>query len=421
MRVIATRVAMLLTAALSASLLVYVGVLWQTARGIDNVHTLPGVVGLRQPAQATRDAHEAKNPVFKGQNLLIVGNDDRTGMTNAQVRELQVGRDGGSLNTDTLMIVHLPADGSRATLISIPRDSYVNIPGYGMNKINAAFGFGYGDTRGTPDQKRGGGMTLLIRTIKALTGVPIDHFVLVSLLGFVRISDAIGGVPINLCRSVDDTVAHNRTVGIAGGSGFDMSKGPHSISGVHALEFVRERDHLPGTDLGRAARQRYFLASAFRTVSSANMLLDIAKLHRLIDAVRASIFADTGLKVLELAKQLSYLSANNIRGQAIPTDYYEDVSFPGTRFRSTWASCTRSRCASSPVICSLRTRSTGCTIRPATRSRATRSTRGASTSSLPATMLVCAHNQPRPVIRRSLEITWPTNAPTSRGCAPPQR
>jgi anionic cell wall polymer biosynthesis LytR-Cps2A-Psr (LCP) family protein len=92
---------------------------------------------------------------------------------------------------------------------------------------------------------------------------------------------------------------------------------------------VRERDHLPGTDLGRAARQRYFLASAFRTITSANMLLDIAKLHRLIDAVRASIFADTGLKVLELAKQLSYLSANNIRGLAIPTDYYENVSIPG--------------------------------------------------------------------------------------------
>ena len=93
--------------------------------------------------------------MFKGQNLLIIGNDDRSGMTTAEVRELKVGRDGGSLNTDTMMIVHVPADGSRATLISLPRDSYVNIPGYGMNKINAAYAFGYNDTKGDLDQKRG--------------------------------------------------------------------------------------------------------------------------------------------------------------------------------------------------------------------------------------------------------------------------
>jgi LCP family protein required for cell wall assembly len=198
-----------------------------------------------------------------------------------------------------------------------------------MNKLNAAYGFGYNDTKGTLDQKRAGGVSLLIRTIKALTGAPIDHYVLVSLLGFVRISDAIGGVPIDLCKNVDDTVAHNRTLGIPGGSGFKMSKGPHSIFGVQALEFVRQRDHLPGTDLGRAARQRYFITSAFRTITSANMLLDIGKLRGLIDAVRASIYADSGLKVLELAKELSYLSANNIHGQAIHTAYYENVDING--------------------------------------------------------------------------------------------
>jgi LCP family protein required for cell wall assembly len=328
MRLIVTRVAMMLTAALSASLLVYVGVLWQTARGINDVHTVP-VSGLRLPSAEWHAEVTAENPVFKGQNLLIVGNDDRNGMTDAQVRELKVGRDGGSLNTDTIMIVHLPADGSRATLVSIPRDTYVNIPGYGMNKINAAYGFAYNDTKGTVDQKRGAGVSLLIKIVKALTGVPIDHFVQVSLLGFVRISDAIGGVPINLCNSIDDTVAHNQTLGIPGGSNFKMSRGHHSISGVLALEFVRERDHLPGTDLGRAARQRYFLTSALRTITSANMLLDISKLSRLIDAVRASIFADPGLRILELAKQLSYLSANNIRGEAIHTQYYTSVILNG--------------------------------------------------------------------------------------------
>ena len=320
---------MVVTAALSASLLVYVGVLWQTVRGIDNLHTI-AVSGLRTAHDQKQADTTSKNPVFKGQNLLIVGNDDRSAMTLAQARELKVGLDGGSLNTDTMMIVHLPADGSRATLISLPRDSYVNIPGHGMNKLNAAYSFGYSDTKGTPDQKRSGGITLLLSTIKALTGAPIDHYVLVSLLGFVRISDAIGGVPINLCKSVDDTVPHNRTENIQGGSGFKMSKGPHSIHGIQALEFVRQRDHLPGTDIGRAARQRYFITSAFRTIASAKTLLDIGRLRGLIDAIRASIYADPALRILDLAKELSYLSANNIRGQVIHTQYYKDVNINGT-------------------------------------------------------------------------------------------
>jgi hypothetical protein len=103
---------MVLTAVLSASLLVYVGVLWQTVRGIDDVHTL-AVSGLRPPDKEKSAVATAKNPVFKGQNLLIIGNDDRSGMTDAQVRELKVGKDGGSLNTDTMMLVHLPTGRGR--------------------------------------------------------------------------------------------------------------------------------------------------------------------------------------------------------------------------------------------------------------------------------------------------------------------
>lgn len=77
------------------------------------------------------------------QNILIVGNDDRQNMTDAEVRALHTGRDGGSMNTDTTMILHVPADGAKATLISLPRDSWVDIPGFGMNKLNAAYGLGY--------------------------------------------------------------------------------------------------------------------------------------------------------------------------------------------------------------------------------------------------------------------------------------
>ena len=177
----------------------------------------------------------------------------------------------------------------------------------------------------TRTRKRAAGADKLIQVVENLTGLNIDHFVQVSLLGFVTISDAVGGVSVDLCHSVNDTVAHNESIGLSGGSGLVMSKGVHTIKGVQALEFVRQREGLPSGDIDRTARQRYFLTAAFRTVASAGTLLNIGKLQNLVSAVDKSIYVDQGLNMLDLAKQMSNLSANNIRGEAIPTDHYEDT------------------------------------------------------------------------------------------------
>lgn len=306
-------------AALSVFLVVYIGYLWNVARGLNNnVQRMKLDVGNTQVNPTTGKTTQRTDIDGQDENILIVGNDDRSNMTNKQVHELKVGRDGGSLATDTMMIVHVPADGSRATLISLPRDSYVHIPGYGMNRLNAAYALAYNDASGTANQKRAAGANKLIHTIEELTGLNIDHFVQVSLLGFVTISDAIGGVEVNLCHSVDDTVAYNRSIGSNGGSGLVLSKGKHVIKGVKALEFVRQRHNLPNGDLDRTARQRYFLTAAFRKVASAGTLLNIGRLKNLISAVDKSIWVDSGLNMLDLAKQLSNLSANNIVGKAIP-------------------------------------------------------------------------------------------------------
>jgi LCP family protein required for cell wall assembly len=316
----------IISGALSLLLIVYIGYLWNTVRGLNNnVQRVNVQVGGQTINTKTGKVTTRYDIDGKDQNILIVGNDDRSQMTNAQIRELQVGKDGGSLNTDTMMIVHVPADGSQATLISLPRDSYVNIPGYGMNKLNAAYPNGYLNTKGNRNAKIAGGANLLIHTIENLTGLNIDHFVEVSLLGFVTISDAVGGVSVNLCHSVDDTVAHNRSINLSGGSGLVMSKGVHTIKGVQALEFVRQREGLPRGDIDRTARQRYFLTAAFRKVASAGTLLNISKLQNLVSAVDKSIYVDQGLNMLDLAKQMSNLSANNIRGEAIPTDHYADT------------------------------------------------------------------------------------------------
>jgi LCP family protein required for cell wall assembly len=251
------------------------------------------------------------------QNILIVGNDDRSDMTDAEVRELKTGRDGGSLATDTMMIVHVPANGSKATLISLPRDSYVEIPGYGMNKLNSAYADAYTNSSGSTDQKRAAGATLLEHTIEDLTGLSIDHYVQVNLLGFYRISNAIGGVTVDLCESVDD----------AEGSHLKLSAGRHTIEGVQALEFVRQRKGLPRGDIDRVARQRYFLTAAFRKISSAGILLNPGRLHDLVQAVDNSLYVDSTFDILAFAKQISGLNADNIRGQTIP--YVDERNVPG--------------------------------------------------------------------------------------------
>jgi LCP family protein required for cell wall assembly len=297
-----------LGALLSVGLLVLAGYVWLTYRSIDHgVHRLG--VGVNHPPAGKKDLDGSD------MNILLVGIDDRSNMTAQQVRQLRVGFDGGSLATDTMMILHVPADGSKATLISLPRDSYVNIPGHGMNRLNSAYATAYSAASGTPDQKRTAGADLLIQTIQNLTGLTINHYVQISFMGFYDISNAIGGVPVNLCHAVDDTVAYNRSIGSDGGSGFKMSAGHHTISGVTALEFVRQRHNLPNGDLDRVRRQQYFLAAAFRKVASVGLLF---KLNSLGDALKKDVYMDPGLHLDGLAQQMENLSANNIIGKTIP-------------------------------------------------------------------------------------------------------
>jgi LCP family protein required for cell wall assembly len=306
----ASRITLIFFTLLSVALVIVAGYYWVTFRDINNgVHRLKVDVGS-PPATASTDIDG------KSQNILLVGNDDRSNMTNAEVRELKVGRDGGSKATDTMMIVHIPADGSRATVISLPRDSWVHIAGHGMNRLNAAYVDGYDAARGTADQRRTAGADLLIKTVGNLTGLTIDHYVQVSLLGFYDISNAIGGVPINLCHSVNDTIAANKRAGLQGGSGFKMSKGHHTIQGVQALEFVRQRHFLPNGDLDRVRRQQYFLTAAFRKIASVGLLF---KLNALGAAVTRNFYMDHGLNLINLARQMENLSADNIRSETIPT------------------------------------------------------------------------------------------------------
>ncbi|MCW2493407.1 MAG: LytR family transcriptional regulator [Frankiales bacterium] len=298
------------------SLAVLLGSGWAWAQYRSFKANIPRVTAI--PAGGT--AASKNNIDGSDQNILIVGNDDRETATDAELRALGIGRDGGSLNTDTMMLMHVPADGSKATVISFPRDSYVDIPGHGKAKLNSAYTDGIADANGD----KSGGAQLLVKTVENLTGLSVDHFVQVDLIGFVRISDAIGGVDICLNNNVDD-----------GYSQLKLSKGHHVIQGKTALAFVRQRHGLPGGDLDRIKRQQYFLSAVFRKMSSARTLLNPFKLQNLLKAITKSLQLDgdsaghTGLDPLKLAQQMQNLQAGNIKFTTIPINGTQDVQIDG--------------------------------------------------------------------------------------------
>ena len=247
------------------------------------------------------------------QNILLVGDDHRpANATDAQLAQLGTQQDGGGTNTDTMMVLHVPADGSRATLISFPRDSWVDIPGFGQNKLNAAF------TLGSQNGGDAAGAQLLIQTIQNLSGLTIDHFVRVSMLGFYNIVNALGPVQVCLNAAVDDPY-----------STINLPAGISTLNAQQALSFVRQRHGLPNGDLDRQVRQQYFLTVEARQILSAGTLLNPVKLQNVLDAVSSSIETDPGLNILNLAAQLRGLNANNITTATIPISGTPTITVDG--------------------------------------------------------------------------------------------
>ncbi|WP_375499490.1 LCP family protein [uncultured Jatrophihabitans sp.] len=312
----------IVAAIVSASLLVGAGYFRTSYTSLERGLHRVSVGGLGQPAPVAR-GDTPKQVDGSAQNLLVIGDDDRSGLTPQEIETLHVGAASPTTSTDTLLLVHVPANGAKATLISIPRDSYVAIPGFKNAKINAAYidGAQYG-TDGFPvtssssdAEKQAAGITLLIRVLKNLTGLRIDHYVLVNFLGFFHIAQAIKGVTVNLCHAVDDSR-----------SGFVQSAGVHHLTPVQALEFVRQRHNLSDAqghqlnDFGREARQRYFLAAAFNKIETAGTLLNPSRLNGLIAAIKSTLTIDDGLSLTTLAHQMLDLTSGNIAGQTIPTE-----------------------------------------------------------------------------------------------------
>jgi LCP family protein required for cell wall assembly len=276
---------------------------------------------------ATDNVIKAEKPADGAIDILLVGLDSRTDahgnpLDPKLLAQLNAGEDDGELNTDTLILVHIPNDTSKpAALLSIPRDSYVDIPGgYGKHKINSAYARAMNDTasdlrnKGVTDNKQitqqsqSAGRKELIATVEQLTGASIDHYAEINLYGFSEITSAIGGVKVCLKGPAKDSF-----------SGADFPAGEQTISGVDALKFVRQRHGLPNGDLDRIKRQQVFMAGLASTVLSGGTLTNPGKLAGLINAIKNAVVLDQGWDLLNFAGQLKGVTGGGLHFQTIPT------------------------------------------------------------------------------------------------------
>jgi LCP family protein required for cell wall assembly len=259
------------------------------------------------------------------QNILLVGVDSRTDAQGRPLppevqRMLSSGPDTGVLNSDTIILLHVPEGGAAATAFSIPRDAYVNIPGYRRDKINAAYpatkaraaerlaAEGVRDPDQVEAESAEEGRSALIRTVEDLTGQTIDHYAEVNLLGFHNLTTAIGGVDVCLRNPVNDPL-----------SGARFPAGRQTISGTDALAFVRQRHGLPDSDMSRIRRQQVFLAAVADKILAGGTLADPARLGALVNAAQQSLVIDDGWDLLGFAREAADLAAGDLQFVTIPT------------------------------------------------------------------------------------------------------
>ncbi|MBB4682689.1 LCP family protein required for cell wall assembly [Amycolatopsis jiangsuensis] len=263
-------------------------------------------------------------PLPVAQNILLAGLDSRTDPHGRPLPQHVLdalhagsGDDGGD-TTDTMIVVHVPAGGAAATAISIPRDSYVDIPGYGKHKINSAYSRARAEARGQLQASGLSGPQLevaadaegaksAIGAVEKLTGLSINHYAAVNLAGFAALSQAVGGVQVCLQEPVHDAY-----------SGAYFPAGEQTLTGAQALAFVRQRHGLPNGDLDRIARQQAFLAGMAKNVLDTGTFTDPGRLSGLIGAVQGSLVLDDGWDLLSFARQLQGLGSGSIAFATIP-------------------------------------------------------------------------------------------------------
>lgn len=248
-----------------------------------------------------------------GMNLLLVGTDGRDKITKEEKAKYRLG--GAPCHcTDTIMLVHLSADKKRASIVSLPRDSYAETPEHRDQttgeehaahpvKLNAAYAEG--------------GPSLTVRTVEHMTGVKVDHYLEVDFTSFMTTVDTLGGVQICTTKPMKDSY-----------TGLDLAAGTHELDGGQALQYVRSR-HIDGAaDLGRMQRQQKFMASLIKQATSSGVLLNPVKFREVASTMLKSVRADKGFgtqQMLDLGQAMQGFSAASSEFTSVPMS---DVAYP---------------------------------------------------------------------------------------------
>jgi len=241
-------------------------------------------------------------------NYLLVGSDTREGLSKAELAKLRVGsiKTAAGKRSDTIILIHISKNRDKATIVSIPRDTFASVPQWtdskgvvhqpSRRKINETFGMG--------------DAPLLIATIEGMTNVRIDHYLEVNFAGFAHMVDALGGVTVCLNKAIRDSKSH-----------IDIAAGKHKLDGITALKYVRARSFDGLGDLGRMRRQQRFIGSMINAATSSGTLLNPIKLVSFVNAALATMTTDPQLQrddILTLATQLKSLSASRVQMLTVP-------------------------------------------------------------------------------------------------------
>ncbi|WP_442814516.1 LCP family protein [Streptomyces sp. NBC_01198] len=272
-------------------------------------HRLDGNITTDRTTETELKVHASERPTegpTSAENILLLGSDNR-GDGNEKY-----GEDSGTQRSDTAILLHLAADRHSATAMSIPRDLMAHVPscakpGGGkteprFEQFNWAFEFG--------------GAACTIRTVEDMTGIRIDHHLIVDFSGFKKIVNAVNGVDVCLAEPVHDTKAH-----------LDLPAGRQTLNGEQALGYVRARHGFgDGSDTERMDRQQGFLGSLFSKVSSNGVLLNPTKVYPVLSAATSSLTADPGLDSLSelygLARDIQRIPAGQLRFLTVPREQY---------------------------------------------------------------------------------------------------
>jgi LCP family protein required for cell wall assembly len=270
-----------------------VGGLYMYAKGLDKR------VARTDPFSAITGGRPAQT-VDGALNILLVGSDSRD-------PDVPVDQEKNA-RADTLIVMHIPADHKEAYLVSIPRDLWVPVPqsagaecGGDRDKINAAFSRG--------------GLPLAVRTVECFTDVRIDHVMAIDFAGFKDVTDALGGVDMNIERTVKSIHKPYRT----------FNKGEQHLNGAEALDYVRQRKQFPDGDFARVRHQQQFLKALMDKAASTGTLSNPAKLNAFLKSVTKAVTVDEDFSLVDMALQFRNLRGDNLKFVTSPNLGGQDV------------------------------------------------------------------------------------------------